>query len=335
MSMNIAMMGAVALPGGGGGGSPYITPTNIVGGSFTSDVFTKSGGIGWNAGFSSVESISGDGFIEWTATENTKGRMVGLSTSDPNQNYTSQQYTFYYYAGGLMQIYESGVLQVDAQSYVANTTVFKIAREGTVLTYYKNGIPQRSVTGVTTSPLYVDAIVDETGGTIGPITMTSGTVTRTPFIMVSNEAKRVGGTFSSNVFTKTAGTNWNNSGFSSNQSIVGDGYMEFTVTEITKYRIVGLSVTDPNTNYNSVLYGWYPYADGSVSIIESGTAIDGVGTLVANTTVLKIARAGTTLTYYLDGVSKRVVTGVTTSPLIVDAALYDTAGTVGPVTMFF
>ena len=59
--------------------SGIITPTNVVGGSFASDVFTKSAGTAWgNSGFSSVESIEGDGYIEWTVTEVNKHRIVGL-----------------------------------------------------------------------------------------------------------------------------------------------------------------------------------------------------------------------------------------------------------------
>ncbi len=63
--------------------------TGAVGVSVSGNDLTKSAGaLAWDGGASSTKAIgSGDGYLEFTATETTKSRMMGLSHSDSNQTY--------------------------------------------------------------------------------------------------------------------------------------------------------------------------------------------------------------------------------------------------------
>jgi len=158
------------------GGTITITTTNRVGVSESAGVVTKTAVDGWgNAGYSSVESITGDGWIEWTVTETNTDRMVGLSQSDPNQAIASEEFSWYQAAGSgteSLTIYESGGTGFgNFGPYVANTTVLRIERVGSTITYYKDGVSKRAVTGATTNPLIVDVTMYTNGATVGPITM--------------------------------------------------------------------------------------------------------------------------------------------------------------------
>ena len=72
-------------------------------------------------------------------------------------------------------------------------------------------------------------------------------------------------------------------------------------------------------------------------MLASGVDVGPVGSIatpVANTTVLKMSRVGTTIFLYVNGVVyTHSIAGVTTAPLFVDTALFENAGTLGPITM--
>lgn len=158
-------------------------PTNIVGGSVVGNVFTKSSTNGaWDAGWFSTTSIIGNGYIQWTATSPVNHlSVIGLSTADVDVLNTSIQ--FGWYLDNLTaRIVESGVDRGSFGAFVDGVTTFKIERVGTTLTYYKDGIPQRTVAGVTTSPLFVDTAHFTTPGTSGPITMSALTLGSDPSV---------------------------------------------------------------------------------------------------------------------------------------------------------
>jgi hypothetical protein len=100
----------------------------------------NSGGSGWNAGASSVETItSGDGFVEFTANDTANYRMGGLGSGDSNQSYTDIEYAVYMVLGGSLAIYESGSTPWSGGSYVPGD-IFRVAIESNVVKYYKNGV---------------------------------------------------------------------------------------------------------------------------------------------------------------------------------------------------
>src|SRR5262245_59509587 len=118
-----------------------ITITNLVGASNSDGSVTKSAADGWgNAGYSSFESISGDGYIDFVVTETNTDRMVGLSTIDTDQNFTTIEYAFYFDSANVLRIYQSGSHQGGFGSLTANITQLRIKRNGTSIEYYKDDI---------------------------------------------------------------------------------------------------------------------------------------------------------------------------------------------------
>ena len=68
----------------------------------------------------------------------------------------------------------------------------------------------------------------------------------------------VGVTVTGNSLTKTAATGWGNAGAVSTQQIAsGDGYVEFTASETTTYRMLGLSNGNTNASYEDIDFALY------------------------------------------------------------------------------
>lgn len=152
-----------------------VTWTNVVGVSISGldNKLTKIVGGTWNtAGASSEETATGDCILEFTATEATTSRHVGLSYVDSDQNYPSLDYSFRMDSGGNLFYYELGS-GAFLSTYVANTTVCQIIRTGTVVTYKVNGSLVHTSTVSSTGTLRVDTALDENGSTIGGVIFTN------------------------------------------------------------------------------------------------------------------------------------------------------------------
>src|SRR5262245_15371744 len=60
---------------------------NAVGVTATGNNLTKTGAPPWNAGAVSVQSILGNGFVEFTTAENTTAKAAGLAKGDTDWHY--------------------------------------------------------------------------------------------------------------------------------------------------------------------------------------------------------------------------------------------------------
>ena len=84
----------------------------------------------------SLQSVSNNGYMQTILEETNEARMIGLSSTDVNANYTSIQYCFYTTNAGALQIYESGTSRGAFGTYTTGDTL-KIAVENNVVKYYK------------------------------------------------------------------------------------------------------------------------------------------------------------------------------------------------------
>lgn len=140
-------------------GTQNIVWTNIVGASATGNTLTSSSAAnGWGtSGASSTQSISsGDGYMEFTATETNSHRMCGLSNGDTNQTYQDIDFAVYLAINGEIYIYESGAY-VGYYGIYAAGDVFRVSIENGVVKYRKNGSVFYSSTRTPTYPLLVDS----------------------------------------------------------------------------------------------------------------------------------------------------------------------------------
>jgi hypothetical protein len=139
---------------------------NAVGVSATGNDLIKTGTTtGWNAGASSVTSLAGDGYVEFTTDETNRFKAAGLSNGDTDQNYTDIDFAFYLMTLGRVRIYEGGVNRGDFGTYAAGD-VFRVQNTGGVVTYSRNGTLLYTSTVAATSPLVADTALHSTGATI-------------------------------------------------------------------------------------------------------------------------------------------------------------------------
>ncbi|MFN8206637.1 MAG: hypothetical protein U0T82_04425 [Bacteroidales bacterium] len=135
----------------------------------------------WNGGATSWNTVANNGYLQFTATETTTYRAVGLSNTNTNTNYTSIQYAIYLVNNGTFNVYESGANRGAFGSYVSGD-VFRIAVEAGVVKYYKNGI-LLYISGISpTLPLLVDVSIRDVNGTVTNAIVSNyntGTITAT------------------------------------------------------------------------------------------------------------------------------------------------------------
>jgi len=144
----------------------------------TGNSLTKfQGGNAWDGGAASFNTVSNNGFMQFTATETNTLRMIGLSNTNVDANYTSIQFAIYLVNNGTVQVYESGSLRGTFGTY-ATSDIFKITIESGVVKYYKNGTVFYISAVAPTLPLLVDVSFYTVGATINNV-LVSNPITST------------------------------------------------------------------------------------------------------------------------------------------------------------
>ncbi|HKO98273.1 MAG TPA: RHS repeat-associated core domain-containing protein, partial [Pyrinomonadaceae bacterium] len=153
---------------GGGSGTQNASWTNAVGVSVSGNNLTKTAADGWNnSGASSTQTIaSGDGYVEFTASETTTARMCGLAHSDLDQNY-GIDFALGVWPGGTLYRFEFGVYSVIGT--YATGDVLRVAVEGGVVKYRKNGTLLYTSTVTPTYPLLADTSLYSNGATLNNV----------------------------------------------------------------------------------------------------------------------------------------------------------------------
>ena len=126
---------------------------------------TKLSTTGWDGGAISLNKVSNNGYLEFTASETNKARMVGLSASYGSSSYTTIQYAVYLQSNAVVGVYESGTSRGNFGTY-ASGDLFKVAIESGVVKYYKNGTLFYTSTVTPSLPQYVNASLNDIGATV-------------------------------------------------------------------------------------------------------------------------------------------------------------------------
>ncbi|HKG46248.1 MAG TPA: hypothetical protein VKB02_05950, partial [Pyrinomonadaceae bacterium] len=308
--------------------------TNIMGVSASGNTLTKTGAAGWNAGAVSTQTInSGDGYVEFTASETNLARMCGLGNGDSGQNYTDIEYAIQLTASdgtNGVWIFESGTLRGNFGTYAAGDK-FRVAVASGVVKYYKiSGVNQTLLYTSTIAPAYpllVDTSLYSTSSTL-----TTVVISKDPGVSFTNAS---GVSNSGNTLTKTGAAGWNAGAVSTQTINSGDGYVEFTASETNLARMCGLGNSDSGQNYTDIEYAIQLTAsDGTngVWIFESGTLRGNFGTYSAGDK-FRVAVEGGVVKYKKNGTVLYTSSVTPTYPLLVDTSLYSTGSTVANVVL--
>lgn len=144
--------------GGGTGGSAAVTWISVVNCSATGNTLQKNGGYADtpDAGGRSQQALaSGDGYVEFTATEADRLRFCGFTHSVLGTDYTAIDFAIKLTTFGVAEVRENNVYR--SETPYASGDVFRIAVLGGVVKYSKNGAVFYTSGARPSYPLVVDA----------------------------------------------------------------------------------------------------------------------------------------------------------------------------------
>lgn len=144
-----------------------VTWANIVNATATGSTLQKSGGCDGcqDAGASSQQSVSADGFVEFTVGEMGTFWAAGLNHADAATYISDIDFAFRFNGSGYVDVLESGVYHGGDTTYAAGD-VFRIAVVGGRIQYTKNGQFLRESAVAPEYPLVLDAALGSMGASI-------------------------------------------------------------------------------------------------------------------------------------------------------------------------
>ncbi|MGH7294817.1 MAG: hypothetical protein ACRELB_07790, partial [Polyangiaceae bacterium] len=244
-----------------------VTWTNVVGVSTTSTSLTKTGTTGWNAGASSVASIT-DGYMEFT-TDNTTTtyKMVGLSHSVTDSGFADIDFAFYINPLNGFEIWEDGA-KVPPTGYFGWERLqpgqpLRIQVSGTLVQYYQGGVLIYTSQNHPLGPLVVAASIYDTGGAISHVNIQS-----TPVVW----QHLAGLTTSGDDLVKAGGDGWDTAAMSV-ASLGAGGTFAWTSGETTTYKMVGLTHAVTGVGFADIDYGILMGPGGSIAFYEGGSQV--------------------------------------------------------------
>jgi hypothetical protein len=296
---------------------------------------TKMAGTTWgNAGAMSSKVLpsGADGHVEFTVTETTTHRILGLSNGNTDSNWNDIDFGLYLYASGPVKVYEKGALKGTFGTFASGDKM-RVSLQSGVVTYLRNGTVFHTSTAGPAYPLIVDTSLYTTGATFTNTVLSGGWTTPSSPPPSTGEAvvwtSMVGVSAGADgTLTKMAGTTWGNAGAISSKvlSAGADGHVEFTVTETTTHRILGLSNGNTDSNWNDIDFGLYLYASGPVKVYEKGALKGTFGTFASGDKMRVAVQAGV-VTYSRNGSVFYTSTAGAAYPLLVDTSLYTMGAT--------
>lgn len=300
--------------------SENVVWTSATGVSISGNSLTRTGSAGWTAGAISTATFdAGPVYVEFTASETTTTRVLGLSKGDPNQSYTDIHFGIAL-IGAAAHVWESSVQRFTFPSYTTGD-VFRIEAEPGVVRYFQNGVLAYTSTVRPKYPLQVDTALHTTGATL------NGVVVGTTVFSVPTNVTVAGGTL-----TKTGTAGWNARAVLRARPIeVGDGYVQFTATETDKDRACGLANGDDGATVSDIEYAILLASDGTFSIYESGALVGNMGAYAA-TDVFRVEVASGAVLYKHNGSTVYTSTVAPIYPLVADTALYHVGATLTDVS---
>ncbi|HEY2987869.1 MAG TPA: SBBP repeat-containing protein [Candidatus Binatia bacterium] len=145
-------------------GAQPVVWTNLVGTAASGNSVQKINCDGCPSGATSQQQMSsGDGYVEFTISE-FSGRAVGLSNGNPGTTWEEIDFSFGLWADHGLDIHENGVYRTETTYAVGD--VLRIAIEGGVVKYYKNGALFYTSAIAPAYPLLLDTTFFTPGGTV-------------------------------------------------------------------------------------------------------------------------------------------------------------------------
>jgi hypothetical protein len=296
-----------------------VTWTNVVRATASGDDLTKTDPGGkWNAGAVSVETLAGDGYLQFTTAEATTTKMAGLGNGDSNQGFSDIEFAIRLKASGGVAVYESGALRGSFGTYAAGD-LFRVIVEDGVVSYQKNGVTFYTSSVAPSFPLLCDTSLLTDGATIRDVALTPTSLTWQNVVGLD-----IAGT----TLTKTGASGWS-AGAASVEALADDGFVEFTTNESTTQKMAGLSNGDVDQSQADIDYAIYLKANGVFGVYEGGVLRgQNFGTYTAGDT-FRVEVSGGVVRYSKNGAAPFYTSATApTFPLLVDTSFNTPGGTI-------
>ena len=144
-----------------------ITWTNLVNAAVSGTVLQKTAGCDGcqDAGATSQEQLSSDGYVEFRVGELNTLWMAGLSHGNDDTTYTDVDFSFRFNGAGYADVLENGIYAGGDTTYAAGD-IFRISIANGRIQYSKNGQYLMESTRVPQVPLLLDSSLLSMGATI-------------------------------------------------------------------------------------------------------------------------------------------------------------------------
>ena len=164
-----------AASGGGGGTTQNVVWATAVNCTASGNSLRKTSGRDDSpdaAGTSQQQIASGDGYLEFTAGATGKIRFCGLTHSVSGTDFTAIDFAIKLTEIGVAEIRENNAYQ--GETSYSGSDVFRIAIQGGVVKYYKNGAVFYTSGRAPSYPLRVDAVFIHLNGTVNNAVISAG-----------------------------------------------------------------------------------------------------------------------------------------------------------------
>jgi hypothetical protein len=262
--------------------------------------------------------LSGDGYAEFTVTQDNVYWMAGLSHGDSNSHYTDLDYAIYVHGNGYAYYWENTTGVHYLGPYTAGTT-FRVEIQGSEVLYKMNGSVMAQHATTPAYPLLVDSSIYTPNASISNAVISGNLVPSSVVVFWTNliNTSDGGGT---TTLTKT-GVNdkWDAGGSSTLAIESGDGYAEFVVNQENIYWMAGLSNGDSNASYQDIDYAVYFCGNGYAYVYDDAGKFF-LGSYTIGTTV-RIEIQGSNVIYKIDGEVMAQHATTPRYPLLLDSSI--------------
>lgn len=316
-------------------------------------------GASW-AGAASVNQLQPgvDGWFEFTTIKATASSdyYVGFSVENLDDYQTSIRHALRFTTNGQVHFHEGGTSR-GIIGYHNIGDVFRIAREGSNIVFYRNGNELRSYVRENSLSLIADVSLYGQHAAIGNAVASfdagpnEAPMTPIPVASVTppapvegdfyavNWVDKVGVEIDGSTVMKNVGTNWANAGAASSNVLPAnqDGWFEFSVVTAMSLNnmAIGFSALNLDEHYVSIRHALFFKGNGQVYFYDSGASRGIIGYHNVGDR-FRMAREANRIVIYQNGVELySKVRESTNMPLKVDMAMYSQWAKVGAATASF
>ncbi|MET0448714.1 MAG: M23 family metallopeptidase, partial [Aeromicrobium sp.] len=308
---------------------PYEPWKNVRFATWDGDTLTCNTSVGWNAGASSVEQIEGDGFVEFTTAENYRYKAAGLGHGDDNQDFADIDFGFYLGGNGHSYISEPGLF-FPLGPYAAGDK-FRVEVVDGQVRYRKDGHLVHSSWHTPQLPLLLDTSLYEVGATLTQTAVQDCLVDDSDCMPYEPWKNLRFATWDGSTLTCNTSVGWS-AGASSVVEIAGDGFVEFSTAENTRYKAAGLGHGDANQDYGDIEFAFYLGGNGHAYIYEPGAPPIPIQPYKAGDK-FRVAVVNKKVTYLINEMLVHTSTATPTPPLVFDTSLYEIGATLNAVVV--